>query len=253
MAAIFSLDKHRDQSLTLMARAVANAPNRPDLVLLQSQLCQKISHCDPEPIELRLRQLDPRNGEGWMGAFVRGEASGDREATDAAFTEISRSDRVDVYWTGLIARLTRAVAGTKALSVEDAGVIVIGYLAAEPLPGYTDSSRRCKGEPLDRAGAVDICRGVAKAFQQGDTYLTEMIGVAVAKRVWPEDSPEWKAAADARRRYEYQSKLWMKLEAYTLSHAEEYLTLYAQNHREQDVFTAQIIAAGEDPNPPSAQ
>jgi len=142
MAAIFSLDKHRDQSLTLMARAVANAPNRPDLVLLQSQLCQKISHCNPEPIELRLRQLDPRNGEGWMGAFVRGEASGDREATDAAFTEISRSDRVDVYWTGLIARLTRAVAGTKALSVEDAGVIVIGYLAAEPIFGYSAASKR---------------------------------------------------------------------------------------------------------------
>jgi hypothetical protein len=34
------------------------------------------------------------------------------------------------------------------------------------------------------------------------------------------------------------------------SHAEEYLTLCAQNRREQDVLRAQLIAAGKNPNPP---
>jgi hypothetical protein len=50
--------------------------------------------------------------------------------------------------------------------------------------------------PLNQSDRRD--RGIAKALQNGDTYITKMIGVAIAKRVWPEDSPEWKAAAEDR-------------------------------------------------------
>ena len=95
-------------------------------------------------------------------------------------------------------------------------------------------------------------RGVAKALQNGDTYLTAMIGVSIAKRVWPEDSPEWKAAAEQRRVYDYRSKLYQKLEQRALTHPGEYLTLCEQNRRESDLFAAQLTAAGYDPNP-SAQ
>jgi hypothetical protein len=83
--------------------------------------------------------------------------------------------------------------------------------------------------------------------------VTEMIGVAIAKRVWPEETPEWKAAAEERRVYDYRSKLYSKLESRTISHPGEYLTLCAQNRRESDLFAAQLIAAGYDPNPPAPQ
>ncbi len=142
MAALFSLGKHRDESLTLIARAAAIEPNRSDLVMLQAQMCRKLGHCDPEPIELRLRQLDPGNGEGRMGDLTRATASGDEGAASAALAEISRSDRIDMYYTTLIARLTRAAANTKSLSIGDADVIVIGYLAAEPIFGYSAASKR---------------------------------------------------------------------------------------------------------------
>ena len=78
-----------------------------------------------------------------------------------------------------------------------------------------------------------------------------MIGVAIAKRVWPEDSAEWKSADEERRVYDYRSNLYQKLEQQALTHPEEYLTLCEQNRRESDLFVAQLAAAGYDPNPPA--
>jgi hypothetical protein len=103
---------------------------------------------------------------------------------------------------------------------------------------------------LQQPGVTEVCRGVAKALQNGDTYLTEMFGVVIAKRVWPEDSPEWKAATEERRVYDYRSKLFVKLSERSAKHAEEYLTLCEQNRREMDLFAAQLTAAGYDANPP---
>jgi hypothetical protein len=77
-----------------------------------------------------------------------------------------------------------------------------------------------------------------------------MIGVAIAKRVGPEDSSEWTAAAEVRRVYDYRSKLWLKLDVSDNAHAEIYLVLCSKYRREQDLWLAQIIAAGENPNPP---
>ena len=243
----------RDRSLVLLTKATEAAPQRADLAWLQAQFCQEVAGCDPEPIERGLRGLDSSNGAGWMGELVRANAAKDA-ARDAALEAISHSDRVDIYWTTLIARLSRAAAGTGAMTLQEARVAVTGYLAAHAIPAYSAVSNACKGERLQRSETVETCRGVAKAFQQGDTTITEMIGVAIAKRVWPEDSPQWQAAAAARRVYEYRSKLWQTLDNGrwdSPAAAERYLALCEHDRREQDVFLAQLIEAGGHPNPPS--
>ncbi len=240
----------RDESLALVARATAAAPERPDLVWLEAQVCAEVTGCDPEPMERHLRELDASNGAGWMGALFRANASKNEEAKDAALSAIGHSDHVDIYWTTLIGRLSRATARSTTIPLNEADVLVIGALAAQAIPVYGPASNSCKGERLQRAEGIEVCRGVARAFQRGDTYITEMIGVAIAKRVWPEDSPEWKAAAETRRVYEYRAKFWAALDPWDKSHAEEYLILCAQNRREQDVLQAQLIAAGKNPNPP---
>jgi hypothetical protein len=249
-AGLLNLSGRPDDSLALIGRATAAAPERPDLVWLQAQVCREVTSCDPEPIERHLRELDASNGAGWMGALDRANSLRNDDAKDAALAAIGRSDRVDIYWTTLIARLSRATAQTKAISLEEAEVVIIGVLAARVIPVYSDVSNACKGERLQRPEIIEVCRGVAGAFERGDTYITEMIGVAIAKRVWPADSSEWKAAAEARHVYEYRSKFWAALDIRDTSHAEEYLTLCAQNRREQDVLLAQLIAAGKNPNPP---
>jgi len=250
-AGLLSAGKHRDQSISLIGRAAAAAPERADLAWLEVQVCNEIAPCNPEPIELRLRELDPSNGAGWLGPLARASVANNDAARDAALTALSRSDRVDFYYTTLVAHLSRAVVRTGKISAEIAEVWVIGYLAREAIPAYQYVSNACKGERLQNIEVTETCRGVARTLQNGDTYLTEMIGAAIAKRVWPEDSPEWKAAAEERRVYEYRSALHSKMAQREITHPGEYLTLCAQNRREQDVVAAQLIKDGKNPNPPA--
>jgi hypothetical protein len=250
-AGIMSIGKHSDQSLQFLARASAMAPDRPDLVWAQALRCGQLPPCDPEPIEQRLRELDPANGAGWWGALARAGAANETEGTDAALAAISHSDRLDIYWTTLIAHLGRAVADTKKMSLAESEVAIIGYIAAQAIPAYLYISTSCKGERLQQAEVTEVCRGVARSLQRGDTYITEMIGVAIAKRVWPEDSPEWKAAADERRVYQYRSAHYLKIAQRKITHPGEYLALCAQNRREQDVLLAQLIKAGINPTTPA--
>jgi hypothetical protein len=204
-------------------------------------------------VELRLRSLDPSNGAGWLGSLARANSSQDTSRKEVALAAISRSDRVDIYWTTLIAHLSLAAAQTKKMSLADAEVIVIGSLAAQAIPAYSVASKSCKGDRLERADIIEVCRGLAKAFEAGDAYITEMIGVAIAKRVWPDTSPEWKAATEARRVYAYRSKLLAKLDAGPWGErtAERYLAMYGRYHREQDALRARLIETGDYPDPPA--
>jgi len=248
-AGLMTVGKNSGQSLAFLARATVIDPNRPDLVWLRVARCVQLPPCDPEPIERRLRELDPANSISWWSSLARAGVAHNSEGLKAALITVGHSERLDIYWTTLIAHLSRAVTKTKKMSIAESEVAIIGYLAAL-LPPYQYVSASCKGERLQEPGVTETCRGVARALQNGDNYLTEMIGVAIAKRVWPEDSPEWKAAAEERRVYDYRSRLYPKLEQRALTHPGEYLDLCAQNRRKQDVFAAQLTAAGYDPNPP---
>jgi hypothetical protein len=249
-ASLLGLARGRDRSLRLIEKATASAPERPDLVWLQIQFCQAEPACDPEPTEERLRSLDVRNGAGWIGSLTRADKRNDEQAKSAALAAISRSERLDTYWTTLVARLSRATAKTKIVSLAEAEIFVIGILAAQAIPAYQVLSNACKGERLKRDDVVEVCRGIANALQDGDTYITEMIGVAIAKRVWPESSPQWIEAMEARRLWEYRAKYLSQSDAWNTAHTDEYLTLCAQNRREQDVYKAELIASGKNPDPP---
>jgi hypothetical protein len=249
-ASLLNVVKDRDRSLRQIEKATAEAPERPDLVWLQIQFCQAEPACDPEPMEERLRSLDVGNGAGWMGALTRASKANDEHAKSAALAAISRSERLDVYWTTLVARLSRAAAKTKAVSLAQAEVSVIGILAAQAIPAYQVLSNACKGERLKRDDVLEVCRGVANALQHGDTYLTEMMGVSIAKRVWPENSRKWEEAMEARRSWEYRANFLRESDAWNAAQTDEYLTLCAQNRREQDVYKAELMASGKNPDPP---
>jgi hypothetical protein len=236
--------------LPLIERAIAASPMRADLIWLETEVCLKEGSCDPAPIEQRLRVADPVNAAGWLGALVRAKSSGDERATEAALEAVGRERRFDIYWTPLISRLSEAVIKGHKMSSQEAVTLIAGYLAAAPIPGYEAATKACEGDAIKRADVNAACRGVARAFQEGDTYLTEMIGVAIAKRVWPEQSPEWKAAAAEHRVYDYRSKLWLTLDVDDDAHAARYLALCGKYRREQDLWSAQILAAGKNPNPP---
>ena len=240
-----------DRALPLIARATAAAPERADLAWLHAAICQQRPPCDAQPLEARLRTLDAANGAGWLGELVRAWTAKDTERINEALRAISQTDRVDAYYTSLLARLTPKVAEAGSISLDEASVAVIGALAGETISTYLSASQACKGERLTQADVLKLCQGVARAFENGDTSITEMIGIAIAKRVWPEDSPQWKAAADARRVYEYRSKLLLEVDSTSGGvNINRYIALCRQYRREQEVFRAELVDAGKNPDPP---
>jgi hypothetical protein len=246
--------KNENRTASLMARATLAAPDRADLAWLQVMICQKTPGCDSRRFEAKVRNLDPSNGAGWLGALSRAAAARDDAATNAALRAISQTDRVDIYYTKLIGTLSPKVVETGSMSLSEAVTAIIGILAAQGIPAYQSVSNACKGDRLMRANVLDLCQGVARAFENGDTFITEMIGVAIAKRVWPPESPEWQAAADARRLFDYQSEHWVDLAPKTDSDSAgmtRYLALCSQYRREQEVFRAELVDAGVNPDPPN--
>jgi hypothetical protein len=251
---LHSADRNSVAALSLLTRATAFAPERADLAWLEIQIFQVVSTCDSEVESARLRTLDPSNGAAWFAALTRAGAAKDDATSIAVLSAMAQTQRVDIYWTTLIFHLTRALADTHKVPLRDALLDVVGVLAAQAIPAYSATSKLCKGDRLDNAELIENCRAVALAFERGDTRITEMIGGAIAQRVWPPDSPEWKAAAEARRISSYRFRMSINSEIGSLSdsHASaRILDLCAQNRREQDVWRAEIIADGKNPDPPS--
>jgi len=243
-----------DAALALLRRATAAAPERADLAWLELRICREAPNCKPELQELHLRDLDPANGAPWIDALVRANSSNDEAARIAALSALAQTDRVDIYWSTLIVHLTRALADTRKIPVEEALVSVIGALGAQAIPPYGSTSNMCKGERLNSAEVIEDCRRVALAFERGDTEITAMLGVAMDKRLWPVESPEWNAAVEARRAFDYRSKLLLNSALnwpFDAAAAQNYLALCAQHRREQDVERAEIIQAGNNPDPPA--
>lgn len=254
-AALLDLEGRPERAWPLIARAVAKAPDRPDLVWLEIEICQVAAHCDPAPFEMRLQTVDSANGFGWMGSLARATAAKDNAASRAALAAIARSERFDIYWTSLNARLALAAIRTKKMSFLEAQQTVVGGLVSRILPAYSILSEACKVDRLNDPTVLTDCRGVANSLEHGDTYLTEMIGVQIAQNAWPENATEWQEAAWDRKVYEYTSGRWVKVTSglAEAAMAERYLLLCAQYHREQDVWRAQLIDAGERPDPPAEQ
>ena len=252
-AALLNLEGHPERAWPLIERAVAKAPDRPDMIWLETEICQATLHCNSTPMEERLRILDGANGFGWMGSLARASAAKDDAASLVALAAIGRSEKFDIYWTTLNARLALAAIRTKKLSFLEAQQTVVGGLVSRILPAYGVLTASCKAERLNDAAVLAACRGVANSLEHGDTYLTEMIGVQIAQTTWPENAPAWQAAAQEREVYEYISTRWVKVTGGLAesSMAERYFVLCAQYHREQDVWRAQLVDAGERPDPPA--
>jgi hypothetical protein len=242
------------QRLALILRAVAAAPDRADLVWLNLRFCSEVESCDPEPIAARLHALDPANGAAWWVSIARSGKLKDTAAVRRDILAIANSERFDIYWNATILHATNATLKVHTLDTRTALVEIVGSVAAMAIPPYQEISNACKGDQLEDPDVVQICRRVSAAMRQSDMYISEMVGISIAKRVWPQGSPEFLAAADARRLARYRMDTMNKtIIAQTESDqsAETYLELLATFRTEQEVIRAAIVDAGLNPTPPA--
>jgi hypothetical protein len=255
-AALLSIGPGVDpvQRLTLIARAVAEAPDRPDLVWLNVQLCTGVDGCNPEPPEEQLRALDPDNAAVWFNSIGRAARRNDEAEVRKDLAAIASATRVDTYWNATVEHVTHALLKTKTMDLRTAFIDAIGVAAATLFPPYQHISNACKGEFLKDPDGVATCRRVASVMRRGDTYLTELIGLAIAKRVWPEGSAEVMDAVNARRVAHYRMHIEGQISLKQLWHSRytaRRLQLMTEYQTEQEVVSAEISSAKLNPNPPS--
>lgn len=253
-AALLTVARSPVDAAALIARAVEAAPARADLAWLQLRICDRTPGCDPAPFESRLPALDPDNGVGWLAALSRASEAADDVAMDAALIAAARSARIDIYYTTLSARLGASVVAAGVMPLPFAVVEVLGRTAGIGLPSYAGAAGACRGQRLARAAVLHACQSLAAALMAGDAVISEAIGTTIAQLAWPEGSPEWRAAVEARRVLDYRldalggSGWYDHIDTHTVI---EYLDLLAQHRREQDVIHAQLTVLGIDPRPPA--
>ena len=241
------------KQLALLTRAATLAPSRADLAWLQLESCGRVDSCDPAPLATRLHALDEENGAAWGLLLTRAAKAGDEGAVSKYLSAIASTKRFDIYWNPSIARLSDAVSDGHAMGMPTALAAVIGTEAALAIPAYQHLSNACKPPALQEPGRPETCRRISEVLRNGDTYITEMIGVAIAKRVWPDDSEEYAGAVAARRLAQYRMKTMASIlpdSFRTDAEAKQYVTLLATHRTEQEVATAVITAAGKSLDPP---
>ena len=242
------------QRLTLIARAVKEAPDRPDLVWLNVRLCTQVESCNSEPLEAQLHALDPDNGAAWSDSIGRAGKRNDVVAVRKDMVAVATSTRFDTYWNATIFHVTNAIVKTHTMNLSTAFIATIGVASAISIPAYQTIVNACKGEALNEPDVVATCRHVAYVMRHGDTCITEMVGIAIAKRAWPEGSAEYLDAVSARRVAHYRMDTDGRIglhHFWNSRYAAKRLQLMTEKKTEQEVNLAEIMNAKLSPNPSS--
>ena len=248
-AALLTAKSDTSERLALASRAAAAAPQRPDLAWLQLQECVRAPGCDVEPVEMHLRRLDPVNGAAWSGSLAR--SVDDPVKRESALAAIAASERFDIYWNPLIVHTANALMKSGRMPAPNALASAIGSGAAQWIPAFQPLTAGCKGGALGRPEALAQCRRLSAVLRRGDTYITEMLGLSIAKRLWAVGSPEYQEVIAASRvaRYRMDATAKANLDFEGAKGAKRYLELLATHRTEQEVALAEITAAGLAPDP----
>ena len=243
------------EGLALIARAVEKAPDRPDLIWLNIRLCAQVEGCNPEPLEAQLRALDTDNGVAWLDSIGRSAKLNDVVGVRNNLMGIARSKRFDVYWNSTIVHIANAMLKTQTINLTSAFLFTTGIAAGIVIPAYEPILHACKGKALQDPEVLNACHQVSSVMRAGDIYMTEIIGLSIAKRTWPEGSAEYLDAIKATGVAHYQMNTDGKISLHRLWSSRYFrkrLQLMTDNKTQQEVTSAEIMNAKLSPNPPSS-
>jgi len=243
-----------ERQLQWLARAAAAAPNRPDLVWLELRTCDRIVGCDLRPLQAQLHWLDPDNAAPWSVALSLERRSGQEAAFQEDLVAISYSKRFDIYWNQTVEHATHAVMRVQGLDARASLLQIVGVEAAVAIPAYHPLIASCRQDAPAGPDAVATCRRIADVLRSGDTYITEMAGLGIAMRAWPDGSDERGEARHELHIEHYRmDQEFRRSVAYTPSdqEARQLLQLLATHRTEQEAYVADLERAGISPEPPA--
>lgn len=250
-------DGDGQRALASIARANLRAPDRPDLAWLHARICTMSAGCEAEPLEARLRKLAPDNGVVWLGPLARAQGRHDKRVEDQILEAMSRAQRFDLYWTGLVWRLSTAIsARTPAPSTPNAPTQPLTEalnqtteaLSTAVVPAFKPLNTACALDRVQDPATRTRCERIAQAMQRSDTTLVEGIGIGIAQRLATPASHEAIVLEERGSTLSYRSQaagavVRAQLEREKFS--AQMIELMKKLPREQDVSVAILRWAGE--------
>jgi hypothetical protein len=228
-------DGDGQRALAAIARANVLATKRPDLAWLHARICMLSPGCEPEPVEARFRTLAPDNGVVWLGPLARAQTRHDKRVEDQILEAMSRSQRFDLYWTGLVWRLATArnarapAAGTPGAAphpLTNALDETTEAMSNAVVPAFKSLNTSCALDRTQDPATRTRCERIAQAMQRSDTTLVEGIGLSIAQRIATPASPD---------------ALVLEERGATLSYRSQAAGAVVRSQVERDKFSAQMI------------
>jgi hypothetical protein len=250
-------DGDSQAALAAIARANLVAPNRPDLAWLHARICMMSAGCESEPLEARFRKLAPDNGIVWLGPLARAQSRHDKRVEDQVLEAMSRAQRFDLYWTGLVWRLSTA---RSARTPPPSNPKEPAQPLTRALDQTTDalaSAVTAAFKPLNAACALDRtqdpatrmrCERIAQAMQGSDTTLVEAIGLGIGQRLATPASPTATVLEERGATLSYRSQAAgavVRSQVERERFSTQLIELMKKLPREQDVSVAILRWAGE--------
>jgi hypothetical protein len=255
LSAVEAMQIKGDSALALadIQRATQAEPQEADLTWLWVNLCLRAKGCAPEPIELRLRKLDPGNAAVWLAPLARAQADKDVRSEQEILETLAKGERFDVYWNSLLWKLAqvRASAAPPAQRLRTTAALndVAKMLSAVILPSLQPLASACSSERVAQKATAARCKQAAKVLESGDSYAAEAVGLGIEQRIYLEGSPESVILADRIQNLRYKRdtaaaviEAQVEREKFSI----EYLELLKRIRREQDVTDAILRWSGED-------
>jgi hypothetical protein len=245
------------RALASIAQANLSAENRPDLAWLHVRVCVLTPGCEPEPIEARFRKLAPDNGVVWLGALARAQSRPDKRAAEQILEAMSRVQRFDLYWTGLLWRLTEArnklapAAGTPAAQPQPLTAALDNTaetMSSAVVSAFKPLNAACGLDRVQEPATRTRCERIAKAMQNSDTTLVEGLGLGMAQRIATPASAEAVVLEERTATLSYRSQAAgavVRAQVERDKFSAEMIELMKKLPREQDVSVAILRWAGQ--------
>jgi hypothetical protein len=256
------IERDPQRALASIAHANLGSPNRPDLAWLHVRICMLTPGCEQEPVEARLRKLAPDNGVVWLGALARAQSRQDKRTAEQILEAMSRAPRFDLYWTGLIWRLTEAriklapAPGTPGASPQPLTAALdktTEALSSAVVSAFKPLNSACSLERVQEATTRTRCERIAQAMQSSDTTLVEGLGLGMAQRIATPASPQAVVLEERATTLSYRSQATgavVRSQVERDKFSVQLIELMKKLPREQDVSLAILRWAGQPLLPP---
>lgn len=184
----------------LIERAVASAPDRPELLWLEWRDCEPRQCPDEAQIVARLQALDPDNGLAWLSELRSAEHGSPAEVTRVLE---SMADRPTprLYWNQLAVMMFDALthrdpgrpATAMTRAADDRLIVVVGLMAAVDVPTFQRLVDACRADQFDQPGRRAACQALMTHLEDSDAAIAQHLSLVVQEGWWPSDSAEYAA------------------------------------------------------------